>query len=135
MVEQYLVELKTNKNPCLRFLLLKLLNKFVADLGKSFVVVAQISDRKPRSRSPSKRRRPTAVEREAQEKIDRENRILLKKILEQHHGIRRSSSIPPASAINQNPHHQHHPKYTDAKISLHILKQGLIIRDSWGRCI
>ena len=112
MVELYLVELKTNKNPCLRFLLLKLLNKFVADLGKSFVVVAQISDRKPRSRSPSKRRRPTAVEREAQEKIDRENRILLKKILEQHHGIRRSSSIPPASAINQNPHHQHHPKYT-----------------------
>ena len=75
-----------------------------ADLGKSFVVVAQISDRKPRSRSPSKRRRPTAVEREAQEKIDRENRILLKKILEQHHGIRRSSSIPPASANN------HHPK-------------------------
>ena len=78
---------------------------YILDLGKSFVVVAQITDRKPRSRSPSKKRRPTAVEREAQEKIDRENRILLKKILEQHHGIRRSSSIPPASALNQN----HHP--------------------------
>ena len=77
-------------------------------MGKSFVVVAQITDRKPRSRSPSKKRRPTAVEREAQEKIDRENRILLKKILEQHHGIRRSSSIPPASALNQN---HHPPKY------------------------
>ena len=97
-------------------------------MGKSFVVVAQISDRKPRSRSPSKRRRPTAVEREAQEKIDRENRILLKKILEQHHGIRRSSSIPPASANNQNPHHQHHPKYTDANISLNICMASEIFK-------
>ena len=34
------------------------------------------------------------VERENQERIDRENRILLRKILEQHHGIRRSTSIP-----------------------------------------
>ena len=34
------------------------------------------------------------VERENQERIDRENRILLRKILEQHHGLRRSTSIP-----------------------------------------
>jgi hypothetical protein len=30
-----------------------------------------------------------------QQRIDRENRILLRKILEQHHGVRRTSTIPP----------------------------------------
>ena len=29
-----------------------------------------------------------------QQRIDRENRILLRKILEQHHGVRRNSTIP-----------------------------------------
>ena len=42
-----------------------------------------------------KHRRQTSVERELQQRIDRENRILLRKILEQHHGVRRSSAIPP----------------------------------------
>jgi hypothetical protein len=70
------------------------------DLEKSLVLVTRITDqkqlpRRSRSRSLSKRRRGTAVEREMQERIDRENRILLKKILEQHHGVRRSLSIPP----------------------------------------
>ena len=45
--------------------------------------------------SPRRRRRQTSVERETQERIDRENRILLRKILEQHHGVRRISAIPP----------------------------------------
>ena len=40
------------------------------------------------------------MDKERQEKIDRENRILLRKILEQHHGIRRHSSIPPSSGIH-----------------------------------
>ncbi len=31
----------------------------------------------------------SAADRERQEAIDRENRILLRKILEQHHGVRR----------------------------------------------
>ena len=43
----------------------------------------------------------SAVERERQEAIDRENRILLRKILEQHHGIRRTSSIPPSRKGNR----------------------------------
>ena len=37
-----------------------------------------------------RRRVLTGHERERQEQIDRENRILLRKILEQHHGIRRN---------------------------------------------
>jgi len=78
----------------------------IPDLSKSLVVVARIgSDRKPRSRSPSKKRRPpTQVERENQERIDRENRILLRKILEQHHGIRRSTSIPAPAPTNRVRH-------------------------------
>ena len=79
---------------------------FILDLSKSLVVVARISERKSRSRSPSKKRRPNQVEREAQERIDRENRILLKKILEQHHGIRRSTSIPPPLSSSMT----HHPR-------------------------
>ena len=95
---------------------LKLLNRLKdpsffspSDLSKSLVVVARISERKSRSRSPSKRRRPNQVEREAQERIDRENRILLKKILEQHHGIRRTTSIPPplSSSMTHHPRRQH----------------------------
>ena len=42
-----------------------------------------------------RKRRQTSVEREMQQRIDRENRILLRKILEQHHGVRRTSTIPP----------------------------------------
>jgi len=80
----------------------------IPDLSKSLVVVARISsDRKPRSRSPSKKRRPpTQVERENQEKIDRENRILLRKILEQHHGIRRSKTVPPAPVPTHRVRHK-----------------------------
>ncbi len=33
----------------------------------------------------------SAADRERQEAIDRENRILLRKILEQHHGVRREA--------------------------------------------
>ena len=42
-----------------------------------------------------RKRRQTSVERDIQQRIDRENRILLRKILEQHHGVRRTSTIPP----------------------------------------
>lgn len=49
------------------------------------------------SRPPTRTRAVSAADRERQENIDRENRILLRKILEQHHGIRRNSSIPPST--------------------------------------
>lgn len=53
-------------------------------------------------RAPGLSSRMSALDRERQEKIDRENRILLRKILEQHHGIRRHSSIPPSAGSYRN---------------------------------
>lgn len=56
--------------------------------------------------SIGRKRRQTSVEREIQQRIDRENRILLRKILEQHHGVRRTSAIPPP------PRHPTRKKFT-----------------------
>ena len=64
------------------------------------------------------RRRQTSVERENQERIDRENRILLRKILEQHHGVRRSSAIPPP------PNKAHKQKYPLSSTGKYFLQQG-----------
>ena len=63
------------------------------------------------------RRRQTSVERENQERIDRENRILLRKILEQHHGVRRSSAIPPP------PNKAHKQKYPLSSTGKYFLQQ------------
>jgi len=62
------------------------------------------------------RRRQTSVERENQERIDRENRILLRKILEQHHGVRRSSAIPPP------PNKAHKQKYPLSSTGKYLLR-------------
>ena len=63
-----------------------------------------------KSASVPRRRHQSANEREEQERIDRthrENRILLLKLLEQHNGRRRSSSIP---APSQHQQRQHQPQ-------------------------
>lgn len=48
------------------------------------------------------KRLASAVEKENQDNIDRENRILLRKILEQHHGIRRHSDIPASRRLTRS---------------------------------
>ena len=76
---------------------------FLAVSGDGLFLNRTISGSSPtrriRSRTASSScslpRRMTTADKERQERIDRENRILLRKILEQHHGIRRQSSIPP----------------------------------------
>ena len=64
-------------------------------------VIVQENKSPKKSHSVHRRRHLSATEREEQERIDRENRILLRKILEQHHGLRRSSSIPPPQAASR----------------------------------
>lgn len=64
--------------------------------------------RSSRSSSMMLPRRLTTAQKERQDQIDRENRILLRKILEQHHGIRRQSSIPPKLMRHQSQQQQQH---------------------------
>ena len=69
------------------------------------VVIHESHKSSPTKKSKSlnqRQRHLLATEREEQERIDRENRILLRKILEQHHGLRRSSSIPPPQRKSVN---------------------------------
>ncbi|XP_040568093.1 uncharacterized protein [Lepeophtheirus salmonis] len=68
--------------------------------------------RKPHLKKSStpKKRICTPQERENQQRIDRENRILLRKILEQHHGAKRRSSSVPPSSLNPGCIHTFEPR-------------------------